>query len=388
MQYFWQIHRHHKRTPYAASTFSRESDTWNCNDQGLFSYGRPLDADGNGSASTYWSVYTSLSNPFAAQGFSGTCQFPQITRGGLDDSWQHGRDLFSVYHGLLGFLPERSGEGVLFRVTNNPITSQVAGMIINAMYDDTSPFSLLIQPASIDSLEPAYPCPAAKALLALYAMDSVNGNWTAHLTLSQSLFATLDSISGVPPSDHGFHRSWDHYFDNLSSRLCHAKPLPCNFYNSTACITEDMANTVFRLGLCEYSYIYRASPYSLRASTATFGVWVAELRQNIQDAMTATSPVKYRHNVAHDGSMAMLLSILQIDVMVWPGLGAEVVFEIYQGTTGKQEWFIRILWGGVILRSSYPALGAVDMLPVSFLLDYIDRLVAVKASKVPAMCGG
>jgi hypothetical protein len=52
-------------------------------------------------------------------------------------------------------------------------------------------------------------------------------NWNAHLTAATSLYATLDDISGVSPTDGGFHASFDHYYDNLSARQCHAKPLPC-----------------------------------------------------------------------------------------------------------------------------------------------------------------
>jgi 2-phosphoxylose phosphatase len=73
----------------------------------------------------------------------GTCQFPQITAGGLDDSWQHGKDLCGVYHDLLGFLPDDSD--VTFRVTQNVITSEVAGMVINGMFGTEAEFPLLIE---------------------------------------------------------------------------------------------------------------------------------------------------------------------------------------------------------------------------------------------------
>jgi hypothetical protein len=73
----------------------------------------------------------------------GTCQFPQITAGGLDDSWQHGKDLYGVYHDLLGFLPDDSD--VTFRVTQNVITSEVAGMVINGMFGTEAEFPLLIE---------------------------------------------------------------------------------------------------------------------------------------------------------------------------------------------------------------------------------------------------
>lgn len=78
----------------------------------------------------------------------GTCQFPQITAGGLDDSWQHGQDLFGVYHDLLGFLPADLGNKVSFRVTQNVITSEVAGMVINGMFNTEANVPLLIEVSS------------------------------------------------------------------------------------------------------------------------------------------------------------------------------------------------------------------------------------------------
>lgn len=158
------IHRHHKRTPYASNTFPKELYGWDCNDQALFYYGQPINPAGNDSASTYWSVYTSEVNPFSQSGFKGSCQFPQITREGLDDSWQHGKDIFGVYHDLLGFLPDAMGDKVTYRVTNNQITSQVAGMLIDGMYPPEDSVSLRIQPTGVDSLEPQYSCPKASSL--------------------------------------------------------------------------------------------------------------------------------------------------------------------------------------------------------------------------------
>ena len=187
-----------------------------------------MESTNHDSTSTYWSIYTSSANPFAPAGFNGTCQFPEITKGGLKDSWQHGKDLFEVYHDLLGFLPNEPTNEVVYRVTNNVITSQVAGMVIAGMYPDTSEIPVLVQPASIDSLEPSYPCPGGSSIFGSYGIGSANINWTYHLTASPLLFNALDNITGISPSDTAFHRSWDHYFDNLSSRLCHGKPLPCS----------------------------------------------------------------------------------------------------------------------------------------------------------------
>lgn len=138
-----QIHRHHKRTVYASNAFPVESYGWDCNDEGLFYYGKPF--PGKKPAHTYWQGYISPVNPFVPSGFIGTCQFPQITSGGLGDSWQHGKDLYEVYHDLLGFLPDDANEKATFRVTNNQITSQVAGMVINGMFGIEEDHPLLIQ---------------------------------------------------------------------------------------------------------------------------------------------------------------------------------------------------------------------------------------------------
>jgi hypothetical protein len=128
---------------YAANSFPVESYGWNCNDEGLFFYGQPL--PGKDSAHSFWQGYISPTNPFIPTGFLGTCQFPQITADGLDDSWQHGKDLYGVYHDLLNFLPNNIGNQVSFRVTQNVITSQVAGMVINGMFNTENNIPLLIE---------------------------------------------------------------------------------------------------------------------------------------------------------------------------------------------------------------------------------------------------
>ncbi|KAL8744360.1 MAG: hypothetical protein Q9190_003393 [Brigantiaea leucoxantha] len=400
LEYVEVIHRHHKRTPYAANTFPIEAYPWHCDNEALFYYGAPLPTYGaNRSANTYWSVYTSSSNPLAPRGFNGTCQFPQITCGGLDDSWQHGNDLYSVYHDLLQFLPEKYDPSfVSFRVTNNVITSQVAGMVTSGMFGGEAQqnLPLLVQPASIDSLEPAYTCLAANNNFSKYGVGSSDSGWTSHLKAASDLYTNLDTICGILPMDSGFHMSFDHYFDNLSARLCHAKPLPCNASNPSLCVTQAMADEVFRLGQYEYSYLYRdAGARTLEYSVGSYGIWVAELTQNLRDAMHAAdststgnrtgSGIRYRYNIAHDGSVSHILSILQIEKMVWPGMGSEVVFELYKRKT-DQQYYVRVLWGGQVLKSSNPTLGVLDMLPVDLLVAYFDGLVGQGARKIPSLC--
>lgn len=103
------------------------------------------------------------------------------------------------------------------------------------------------------------------------------------------------------------------------------------------------------------------------------------------------------HNVAHDGSISRLLSALQVDVMVWPGLGSEIVFELFREKANKEmvdeqgsalsAYYVRVLWSGRALQTAAPELGKVDMLPLEDFLGYVDGLVGVRASKIKEMCG-
>ena len=248
----------------------------------------------------------------------------------------------------------------------------------------------------MDSLEPQYSCPASEELF-----DSIkssdNQEWQRHLDGAEHLFRELDNISGVPTDDSGVHASFDHYFDNLSSRQCHAKPLPCKLVdgrNSTTCITQEMADAVYRLGHWEYSQIYRDNESSLSASSSGYGVWVAELAVHLREVINGKQHTIYLHNVAHDGSVSRLLSVLQLDKMVWPGMGAEVVFELYKkrhgGSRGessnKNRYYVRVLFGGQVFKSSSPTLGTMDMIPADTLLEYLDALVGKKASLVKGKC--
>lgn len=213
----------------------------------------------------------------------------------------------------------------LFKV----ITSQVLGALLAGMYPlaELGSYKALVQPSSYDSLEPTYSCPAASTIYNSYTGS--NPAYQAHLLAAKSLYKKLDSVSGISsPDTAGWHVSFDHYFDNLSAKLCHQKKLPCSLNDTSICVTQAEANEVFRLGNYEYSYFWRDAPLSIDYSRLHFGAWFVELRAHLEGSMNGSDPMLYRHNVAHDGSIAPLLSILQISEMVWPGMGSEVVFEL------------------------------------------------------------
>ena len=56
------------------------------------------------------------------------------------------------------------------------------------------------------------------------------------------------------------------------------------------------ANTVYRLGNWEYSYLYRDSPASAQYAALRYGAWVLELKAHLQAKVKGTSkvsPTKY-----------------------------------------------------------------------------------------------
>lgn len=261
-------------------------------------------------------------------------------------------------------------------------------MVINGMWDTAGSVPLLIQPSGVDSLEPSYTCASSAAQFAAIS-SGANAAWAAHFDATAGLYAALDGISGVSPADPGFHKSFDHYYDNLSARQCHGKPLPCRLVNATTtttgpdgaatntmtlvndtanCVTQAMADEVYRLGHWEYSHIYRgAGPEALAASASSLGVWAAELAGHLRAAAAGEGDgTLWFHNVAHDGSVSRLLGLLQADVMVWPGMGSEVVFELWAKKGGAHH--VRVLFGGRVLTSSSPSLGTMDMIPLGTLL--------------------
>ncbi|KAJ7063445.1 histidine phosphatase [Mycena amicta] len=370
LEYVEVIQRHHKRTPYGSNTFFKEDITWSCIGEGPVVYGK-------GYAQQQWQAYQSRQNPWTntvGPGFvNTTCQLPQITSEGLEDSHTHGSDLRAVYAERLGLSDRFDPSTAQIRVTNNVITSQVAGALVKGLFPATTNAAVLIQSSNYDSLEPTYSCGAADSLRASYTTGS--SNWTSHLTAAASLYAHLDAVSGTSNPDTG---GWHSSFDQV---LCHGKKLPCSVNDTSLCVTTEEANTVFRLGNWEYSYYFRDAPDSAQYAALHYGAWFLELKGHLQAVMSGQSKIKYFHNVAHDGSVSPVLGFLQIANMVWPGMGSEVVFELYKNE--QKSYFLRVLWGGQPMVTSTP-MGTLDLVPIETMFQYIDSMIGSGAMLLAA----
>ncbi|KAG6908849.1 hypothetical protein DXG01_003015 [Tephrocybe rancida] len=387
LEYVEVIQRHHKRTPYASNTFFKEDVSWSCVGQG------PLNglksASGPGAdvtdiqASRLGKPQPILSTPGPRKLGQVSCQFPQITEEGLEDSITHGKDLRAVYASRLGLSSRLDASTSKFRVTNNQITSQVASGLVKGLFPGSSGIEVLIEAPSFDSLEPTLSCNTANQLKT--AITTGSQTWNDHLTAAADLYAKLDGISGTASMDSaGWHSSFDHYYDNMSAKQCHGKTLPCDLNSTSSCVTQD---------------IFRDAPESAQYSALRYGAWVLELQGHLQDKISGQSKMKYFHNIAHDGSVAPLLGFLQISNMVWPGMGSEIAFELYsksgsphpkrdssqsRPTSGAKSFFLRVLWGGQPMETSTP-LGTLDMIPIADFFSYVESMTG-SGSDLYAAC--
>ncbi|GME70592.1 unnamed protein product [Ambrosiozyma monospora] len=431
LQYVEVVHRHHKRSPYSSNTFPEEQLGVYCTNDTVNGGSTAIHGASfaNSSLAVNWHPYLDPTNPFSRQApyFDQglTCQLPQLTTSGLQDSLQHGKDLYDVYSSKLGFLPAQyDPEQIKFRVTNNVITSQVASALIHGMFPELNEsVDTLIQVDGYDSLEPSFDCPFADNL-----KKQITGSdgWNEHLNRSKSLFNELDTITGVDPESSDWHISFDHYFDNTAYRLCHGAPLVCNDTESQEnCMTMDQAEQIFRLGDWEYNYLWRGHDNSTLMAATRYGAWFHELKHHLigvrdtissgntaattESAITSTTSsddikstptteagidssklskqTRYFHNVAHDGSVSAILSFLNINFMRWPGMGSEVVFELYssESDNNKLNWFIRVLHSSTIIESNSP-LGKLDMIPLNDFVTYIEKMVGADGELVYKYC--
>ncbi|KAH9976993.1 phosphoglycerate mutase-like protein [Russula compacta] len=332
------VTRHHKRTPDNLAPSERELNPptgWTCSNAGAVQFTFDL-----GGAAIAHDATTPPDHPFASTIWSGSCDAGQLTPEGLFDAGQHGRDLWELYHSRLGFLRVVDHHEIRVRTSTEDRTMQVAAMMLAAMDPSTAgqPWFVHTQPASIDSLVPAYPCPTADAVR--NAFQAVPA-WTDHLQANAPLKARLDAVFGTAGLDAW--ASWyDHFFDALTARTCHGHPLPCNAATGT-CVSDADAASVFAIGDFEYDYIWHAAQNASTYNSLTFGAFFAELA----DALAAPIfPHRLALYVGHDGSLVRLLAGLGAVPLRWPSFGSEVVFEVWEALGTR---FVRVFHEGTVL---------------------------------------
>lgn len=274
----------------------------------------------------YSETYTDLANPFASRSVSGTCQYPQLTLGGVLDGYRHGKDLWEVYGEQLKLLPSSPDtESVWFRASGSPLTHSSAGAVLRGIWPHhDGPLPLHQQASTIDTVDQGFPCPSRSQLLS--DIQSTE-EWNEHLVATQSLRDRLAVLFNANKTD--WMSTFDHFADNFQARLCNGYRLPCSLSDPSACVTKDDVYAVFRGGDWEWNYWWRLNRNASRYIQLTEGLFLQEMIVRLKAIENGRLDRVYTHNFLHDGDLGPILGALSIQQLRWPGMGSNIAFEVW-----------------------------------------------------------
>jgi len=325
----------------------------------------------------YAKTYTDLTNPFVDEYVNGTCQFPQLTIGGLLDGYDHGRDIWAVYGEKLGLLPSTPDSGkVWFRSTESPLTQQSAGGVLRGVWP-TWPGALPLhqQTSAVDTVNEGFSCSAQGTVLS--AIEST-AEWEEHLTVTADLRSQLGSMLGATSSS--WQNTFDHFSDNFQGRLCNGYQLPCDFSNPSNCVSMAQAEEVFRSGDWEWNYYWRTNPKVVEYIQLVEGLFIGEIISHFQSIIDGRISTVYSHVFVHDGDIGPVLGALGINQLRWPAMGSNIAFEIWRTEGTKSGLFARVLYCGKPIETVH---GILDWLPLESLIAILKPYVP---TDIVALC--
>jgi acid phosphatase len=322
----------------------------------------------------YAQTYEDPSNPFTP-GVNGTCQYPQITIGGIQDGYQHGKDLWAVYGEKLGLIPKKPNGRVWFRSSDSALTQASAGAVLRGVwpeYKGALPLHQMV--TSVDTVNEGYSCSAVSSTLSALQSTSL---WKEHLTVTAGLRSKLGSMLGATSSS--WQNTFDHFSDNFQARLCNGYELPCSVTNSSACVTMQMAEEVFRAGDWEWNYYWRTNPDVVKYIQVVEGLFIGEIVSRLQAVQDGKSSLDYSHIFIHDGDIGPILGSLGIEALRWPAMASNIAFEVWE--TDEKSLFARVLYSGQPVRSIH---GVLDWVPLSDLIGILKPYIP---EDIVSLCG-
>ncbi|TQB70577.1 hypothetical protein MPDQ_000347 [Monascus purpureus] len=362
--YLEYLQRHQRRTPYNILP-GGELKEFRCDNILPYLYAGP--ASGQVPLQIYAKTYTDSSNPFAMESVQGTCQYPQLTVGGLLDGYQHGRDIRALYGDKLGLLPSYPDERkVWFRSSSSPLTQDSAGGVLRGIWPfHYGAIPLHQQAASVDTVNGGYSCPAQSTVLS--AIES-SDKWKEHMSATQPLRDTLATMFDA--NTNNWMSTFDHFADNFQARLCNGYELPCSRSDRSQCVTQAQADEVFRAGDWEWNYYWRENENATLYIQLVEGLFIKEILGRIEAVANGKSDLVYSHNFVHDGDIGPVLGALGIEQLRWPAMASNIAFEIWE--TSNAQFYARVLYSGHLIRTVH---GTLDWIPVSSLVDILTPFV-------------
>lgn len=346
----------------------------------------------------YAQTYTDDSNPFVSGSAPGSCQYPQITVGGLLDGFSHGRDIWALYGpeklGLLPPTPNR--DKVWLRSSSSPLTQDTAGAVLRGIWPEyTLPVALHQQQSSVDTVNEGFSCPAQSQVLdAIKASDSWNDHLSATKPLRDSLATMFDA------SSDSWMSTFDHFCDNFQARLCNGYRLPCSRRNQSQCVTQSQADEVFRAGDWEWNYYWRTNANVTQYIQLVEGLFIKEIVNRLQTVASGRSDLVFSLTFIHDGDLGPILGALGISRLRWPGMGSNISFELWYGDhvpvflrkrgprltavmsrkTSDGSHYARVLYSGHPVKSVH---GTLDWISLSTLIDILTPFIP---NDIVSMC--
>ncbi|KKK20704.1 hypothetical protein P175DRAFT_0521418 [Aspergillus ochraceoroseus IBT 24754] len=373
--YLEYLQRHQRRTPYNILP-GGENQAYQCDNVRPYLYSGPASDSGMQPLPVYAQTYQDPTNPLTPD-VNGTCQFPQLTVGGVEDGYQHGKDLWEVYGHKLGLIPKKPNKRVWFRSSESPLTQASAGAVLRGVWPDYHGALPLHQMTpSVDTVNEGYSCSAIGNTLS--ELESTS-EWAEHLTVTEELRSTLGSMLGATSSS--WQSTFDHFSDNFQARLCNGYELPCNMENSSDCVTMQLAEEVFRAGDWEWNYYWRTNPYAKKYIQVVEGLYIGEVVAHLQAVLDKTSTLDYSHTFIHDGDLGPVLGSLGITALRWPGMGSNIAFEVWETEHKEHAFYARVLYSGEPVRTIH---GTLDWVPLSDLINIMKPYIP---DDIASLCG-
>ncbi|KAJ5197736.1 histidine acid phosphatase [Penicillium cinerascens] len=361
--YVEYIQRHQRRTAYNILP-GGEDQTYNCDNVHPYLYAEP--AAGSPSSiealAVYAQTYSDPTNPFIIDFVNGSCQYPQLTLGGILNGYQHGRDLWAVYGDSMKLLP------------SSPDTQKaLPGLSCEGFLPNhREPLPLHQQPPGVDTVNQVISCQARSKLLAkIQSTDA----WKEHLEVTRPLRARLARLFRANMTE--WMSTFDHFADNFQARLCNGYRLPCSRSDPLSCVTEDEAE-VFRAADWEWNYWWRQNQNASRYIQLTEGLFLKEIAERLKSTSQRTLGRVYTHSFVHDGDLGPVLGAMGIQRLRWPGMGSNMAFEVWK--TNEHQFFVRVLYGGHPLRTVH---GDLEWVP---LPDIVTQLMVHVPDDIVSMC--
>uniref|UniRef100_A0A093VIE2 Counting factor 60 n=1 Tax=Talaromyces marneffei PM1 TaxID=1077442 RepID=A0A093VIE2_TALMA len=364
--YLEYLQRHQRRSPYNILP-GGENEAYDCDNVRPYLYAGAASSSSIQAIPMYAQTYQDPTNPFTP-GVNGSCQYPQITVGGVQDGFQHGKDLWAVYGKKLGLIPTQPTDRTWFRSSESPLTQGSAGAVLRGVwpsYQGALPLHQMV--SSVDTVNDGYSCSAIGGTL--NALKST-AEWNDHLAVTQELRSTLGSMLGA--TSGSWQSTFDHFADNFQARLCNGYKLPCSLTNSSNCVTMEMAQQVFRAGDWEWNYYWRTNPDVVKYIQVVQGLFIGEIVAHLQAVLDGKSSLDYTHIFVHDGDIGPVLGALGIDALRWPAIASNIAFEVWDTNDKSNRYYARVLYSGWALKTIH---GTLDWVPLADLIGIMSPYV-------------